>query len=161
MRHWSLFGIIAIIGLVLDQASKLYIDRTMSLYQTIPVIDGFFNIFYIRNKGAAFSFLSHAAWRLPFFITISLFASLIILVAFGKLRNDQKLARASLAMIFAGAVGNLIDRLRLGEVIDFLQVYWRTFYWPAFNVADSFICVGVALLAVDMVLEERRNKLTQ
>ena len=160
MRRWSLFGIIAIIGLVIDQASKLRIDRTMSLYQSITVLDGCFNIFYIRNKGAAFSFLSQASWRLPFFISISLIASLVILVAFGKLRDNQRLAQVSLAMIFSGAVGNLIDRLRLGEVIDFLQVYWKNFYWPAFNVADSFICVGVALLALDMLLEERGKNQT-
>lgn len=158
MRHWTLFGTIAALGLILDQASKLYIDRTMSLYQSIPVIDGFFNLFYIRNRGAAFSFLSNATWRLPFFIAVSLIASIVILVAFGRLRDDQKLAQASLAMIFAGAVGNLVDRLRLGEVIDFLDVYWKSNHWPAFNVADSFICVGVALLALDMLLEERRNR---
>jgi signal peptidase II len=158
MGRWSLFGTISVIGLVLDQISKQYIDRTMSLYQSIPVVDGLFNIFYIRNRGAAFSFLSQASWRLPFFIAISLIASLAILVAFGKLRNDQRLAQTSLAMIFSGAVGNLIDRLRLGEVIDFLDVYWNNHHWPAFNIADSFICVGVALLALDMLLEERRNK---
>jgi len=81
-----------------------------------------------------------------------------ILVAFGKLRDDQKLAAVSLSLILSGAVGNLIDRIRLGEVIDFLDVYWRTHHWPAFNVADSAICVGVALLALDMFREERRLK---
>lgn len=158
MRPWTLFGVIALCGLVLDQASKLFIHRTMALFQTIPVIDGCFNIYYIRNPGAAFSFLSQASWRRPFFISVSLFASLVILFAFRKLRDDQKLAQISLAMIFSGAAGNLIDRVRLGEVIDFIQVYWRTYYWPAFNVADSFICVGVALLALDMFREERGNK---
>ncbi|BCS51732.1 signal peptidase II [Geobacter sp. SVR] len=158
MRRWQLFTVIASVGLVLDQASKLYIDRVMSLYQSIPVIDGLFNIFYIRNKGAAFSFLSHASWRVPFFIAVSLVASLVIVVAFGRLRDDQRLAQVSLAMIFSGAVGNLIDRIRLGEVIDFLDVYWKTHHWPAFNVADSCICVGVALLALDMMREERRKK---
>lgn len=158
MGRWSLFGTIALAGLILDQASKLYIHASMSLYQTIPVIDGLFNIFYIRNKGAAFSFLAHASWRVPFFIAVSSVASLVILVAFGKLRNDQKLAQVSLAMIFSGAVGNLIDRVRLGEVIDFLDVYWKSHHWPAFNVADSLICVGVALLALDMLREERRAK---
>ena len=155
--RYLLFTIISLAGLVLDQATKLYIDRTMSLYQSIPVIDGFFNIFYIRNKGAAFSFLSHVSWRLPFFIVISIIASLVILFAFKKLRDDQKLAQVSLAFIFSGAVGNLIDRVRLGEVIDFLDVYWKTHHWPAFNVADSCICVGVALLALDMLREERRK----
>ena len=158
MGRWSLFGVIAMCGLILDQASKLFIHRTMALYQAIPVIDGCFNIFYIRNQGAAFSFLSQVSWRRPFFISVSLFASLVILFAFRKLRDDQKLAQLSLAMIFSGAVGNLIDRIRLGEVIDFIQVYWRTHYWPAFNVADSFICVGVFLLALDMFREERRGK---
>lgn len=158
MGRWTLFAAISVIGLVLDQASKLYIHRTMQLYQSIPVIDGFFNIFYIRNRGAAFSFLSQASWRLPFFIAVSLIASVVILVAFGRLRDDQRLAQASLAMIFSGAVGNLIDRVRLGEVIDFLDLYWRSYHWPAFNVADSFICVGVALLALDMLREERRAK---
>ena len=158
MRRWSLFVSIATAGLAVDQASKLYIDRSMSLYQSIPVIDGLFNIFYIRNKGAAFSFLSNASWRLPFFVAVSTVASLVILVAFARLRDDQKLAQLSLAMIFSGAVGNLIDRLRLGEVIDFLDVYWKSHHWPAFNVADSLICVGVALLALDMLAEERRQK---
>lgn len=158
MRRWKLFSLIAAAGLLVDQATKIYIDRSMSLYQSIPVIDGFFNVFYIRNKGAAFSFLSNASWRLPFFILVSTVASLVILVAFRKLRDDQKLAQISLALIFSGAVGNLIDRVRLGEVIDFLDVFWKTHHWPAFNIADSCICVGVALLALDMLREERSNK---
>ena len=157
-NRWFLFSLISACGLVVDQVTKLYIDRSMTLYQSIPVIDGFFNIFYIRNKGAAFSFLSNASWRIPFFIAVSVVASLVILVALNKLREDQKLAQVSLSMIFSGAVGNLIDRVRLGEVIDFLDVYWRTHHWPAFNVADSLICVGVALLALDMFREERRIK---
>jgi signal peptidase II len=158
MGRWWLFGSIAVTGLLLDQASKLYVDRVMSLYQSIPVIDGLFNIFYIRNRGAAFSFLANASWRLPFFIAISTIASLVILVAYNRLADEQKLARVSMAMIFSGAVGNLIDRVRLGEVIDFLDVYWKSHHWPAFNVADSLICVGVVLLALDMLAEERRSK---
>jgi len=82
----------------------------------------------------------------------------VIVIAFNRLRNDQRMAQVSLAMIFSGAVGNLIDRVRQGEVVDFLDVYWRTYHWPAFNVADSLICVGVALLALDMMREEQRQK---
>jgi len=82
----------------------------------------------------------------------------VILIAFNRLRNDQRLAQVSLAMIFSGAVGNLIDRVRRGEVVDFLDVYWRAHHWPAFNVADSLICTGVALLALDMLREEQRQK---
>lgn len=158
MKRWQLFGITALAGVLIDQATKLYIDGSMRLYDSIPVIDNFFQIYYVRNRGAAFSFLSNASWRLPFFIGVSLIAAVVILVAFRKLRDDQSLAQLSLAMIFSGAIGNLIDRVRLGEVIDFIDVHWYRHHWPAFNVADSLICVGVFLLAVDMLLEEKRQK---
>ena len=156
--RYALFAVISVIGLVADQISKVYIDRSMRLFDSIPVIDNFFHITYVRNKGAAFSFLSEASWRLPFFLTVSIVAALVILIAFRKLRDDQKLAQISLAMIFCGAVGNLIDRVRMGEVIDFLDVHWYRHHWPAFNVADSLISVGVFLLAVDMLLEDKRQK---
>lgn len=145
MTRRTLFGCITIAGLIADQLTKLYIDSSMQLYQSIPVVDNFFHITYLRNKGAAFSFLSHASWRLPFFIGVSLVAAIAILVAFRKLHDDQRLAQVSLAMVFSGAVGNLIDRVRLGEVIDFLDVHWYRHHWPAFNVADSLICVGVEI----------------
>ncbi|MFA6822626.1 MAG: signal peptidase II [Geobacter sp.] len=157
MGRWSLFSLIVVLGLVADQASKLYIHGSMSMYQSIPVLDGLFNITYLRNKGAAFSFLANASWRIPFFITVTLVAAVVILVVLRKLRVDQRLAQVALAMIFSGAIGNLIDRIRLGEVIDFLDVYWKSYHWPAFNVADSLICVGVALVAFDMLQEERRQ----
>ena len=144
--------------LIVDQLTKLYIDGTMKLYQSIPVIDGLFSITYLRNRGAAFSFLSEASWRLPFFLFATVIAVIAILVAFRKLRDDQRFAAVSLTLILSGAVGNLIDRVRLGEVIDFLDVYWKNHHWPAFNVADSAICVGVALLALDMYREEKRAK---
>jgi signal peptidase II len=156
--RYTLFAVISLSGLIADQITKVYIDRSMRLFDSILVVNNFFHITYLRNKGAAFSFLSDASWRLPFFITISIIAALVILIAFRKLRDDQKLAQVSLAMIFSGALGNLIDRVRLGEVIDFLDVHWYRHHWPAFNLADSLICVGVLLLAVDMMLEEKRNK---
>ncbi len=157
-NRYTLFTLISITGIIIDQLTKIYIDRSMQLFDSIPVLENFFHITYVRNKGAAFSFLSDASWRLPFFITVSIIAALVILVAFRKLRNDQRLAQISLAMIFSGAVGNLIDRVRLGEVIDFLDAHWYRHHWPAFNVADSLICIGVFLLAVDMILEEKRQK---
>jgi signal peptidase II len=144
--------------MVLDQLSKIYVDRTMKLYQSIPVIDGLFSITYLRNKGAAFSFLANVSWRLPFFMLASVIAVVAIVVAFRKLRDEQNFAALSLSLILSGALGNLIDRVRLGEVIDFLDVYWQTYHWPAFNLADSAICVGVALLALDMFREEARQK---
>ena len=144
--------------LLVDQLTKLYIDGTMKVYQSIPVIDGLFNITYLRNRGAAFSFLAEASWRLPFFLIATVIAVIAILVAFRKLRDDQRFAAVSLTLSLSGAVGNLIDRVRMGEVIDFLDVYWKNHHWPAFNVADSAICVGVALLALDMYREEKRLK---
>ncbi|MBC7961756.1 MAG: signal peptidase II [Steroidobacteraceae bacterium] len=156
--RYTLFAIISLLGIIVDQLTKSYIDRSMQLFDSIPIIENFFHITYVRNKGAAFSFLSNASWRLPFFITVSAIAALVILIAFRKLRDDQRLAQISLALIFSGAVGNLIDRLRLGEVIDFLDAHWYRHHWPAFNVADSLICVGVFLLAIDMILEEKRLK---
>lgn len=156
--RYTLFILLTVAGLLLDQATKLFIDRSMQLFDSIPVVTNFFNITYVRNRGAAFSFLSEASWRLPFFIAITLVAAIAILVAFHKLRDDQKLAQISMSMIFSGAIGNLIDRVRLGEVIDFLDAHWYRHHWPAFNIADSLICVGVFLLALDMLLEEKRTK---
>jgi signal peptidase II len=156
--RYTLFTVIAVAGIVVDQITKITVDRSMQLFDSIPIIEPFFHITYVRNRGAAFSFLANASWRLPFFITVSLIAAIVILVAFQKMRDDQKLAHTSLALIFSGAVGNLIDRIRLGEVIDFLDAHWYRHHWPAFNVADSLICVGVFLLAIDMLLEEQRLK---
>lgn len=161
MGRWKIFGVIVALGLIVDQATKLYIHATMKLYQSVPVVNGLFNITYLRNRGAAFSFLSDASWRLPFFIVVTLVACCVIVAVMVKLRQDQTLAQVALAMIFSGAVGNLIDRVRIGEVIDFLDVYWKSYHWPAFNVADSLICVGVGLMVIDMFREERRQKMQE
>jgi signal peptidase II len=155
---YLILSIISAIVLILDQATKIFIDRTMDLHSSITVVENFFNITYIRNKGAAFGFLAETSFRLPFFILISIIAVVVIIGILRKLRPEQKLTAVSLSLIFAGALGNLIDRIRLGEVIDFIYVHWYEHYWPAFNVADSAICVGVFLLALDMLLEERRRK---
>jgi signal peptidase II len=149
--------VVSALVLILDQATKLYIDRSLPLHSSITMVNNFFNITYLRNKGAAFGILANSAYRLPFFILVSAVAVLVIFVAIRRLREDQKFAAVSLSLIFSGALGNLIDRVRLGEVIDFLDAHWFEHHWPAFNIADSAICVGVALLALDMLLEERRT----
>ena len=150
--------VVSAIVLVIDQATKIYIDRTMDLHSSITVVENFFNITYLRNKGAAFGFLAHSSYRLPFFILVSMVAIAVIIVVFYRLRPDQKFTAVALSLIFSGALGNLIDRVRLGEVIDFLDAHWYSHHWPAFNVADSAICVGVFLLAIDMFIEEKRQK---
>ena len=150
--------VVSAIVLVIDQATKLSIDRSMDLHSSTTVVENFFNITYLRNKGAAFGVLANSGYRLPFFILVSLVAIAVIIVVFYRLRPDQKFTAFSLALIFSGALGNLIDRVRLGEVIDFLDAHWYSHHWPAFNIADSAICVGVFLLAIDMFIEEKRQK---
>lgn len=144
--------------LFLDQASKLYIDHHFALYESQTVIDHFFNITYVRNKGAAFGILANSAIRIPFFITISLVAVGAILWYLRHLGAAERLQAFSLRLILAGALGNLIDRIRLGEVIDFIDVHWYQHHWPAFNVADSAITVGVGLLLIDLWQRERRDR---
>jgi signal peptidase II len=157
MSKYRTLSIIASIILVLDQTTKLYVDANFRLHETVPVIRDFFHLTYVRNKGAAFGILSDSAVRIPFFISVSIIAMLGILWYIKQIRDDQKLALFSLSLIFSGALGNLIDRIRLGEVIDFLDVFWQRHHWPAFNVADSAITVGVALLFIEMWREDRNK----
>ncbi len=157
MQRYYTLSIISLIILVLDQATKLYVDANFRLHETVPVIRNFFHLTYVRNKGAAFGILSDNAVRIPFFITVSIVAMLGILWYIKSLRDNQKLAYFSLSLVFSGALGNLIDRIRLGEVIDFIDVFWQRHHWPAFNVADSAITIGVALLFIEMWREDRKK----
>lgn len=157
MSRYRTLSIIAFVILVLDQATKLYVDTHFRLHETVPVIRDFFHLTYVRNKGAAFGLLADSAVRIPFFITVSIVAMLGILWYIKRIRADQKLALFSLSLIFSGALGNLIDRIRLGEVIDFLDVFWQRHHWPAFNVADSAITVGVTLLFIEMWREDHKK----
>lgn len=138
-------GLAAIV--VIDQLTKIAVDRTMALYQSIPIVDGLFNLTYIRNTGAAFGIFGGSAeiFRRPFLITVSILASAFIVVMLHRLAASEKSLIAALTLILGGAIGNLIDRILYGEVIDFFDVYWRDYHWPAFNIADSCITVGVAI----------------
>jgi len=158
MGKFRFVFLIALTGVLLDQASKLYIDNSFKLYQSVTVLENFFHITYIRNRGAAFGILSDNALRLPFFIAVSLVAIIGTIWYLRQLRDDQKLSHLALGLILSGAIGNLIDRIRLGEVIDFVDVHWYNHHWPAFNVADSAICVGVGLLLLETWREERHAK---
>ena len=157
MPRYRILSIIAFVIVILDQVTKLYVDANFRLHETVPVVRGFFHLTYVRNKGAAFGILADNAVRVPFFITVSIVAMLGILWYIRRIRKDQKLALFSLSLIFSGAFGNLIDRIRLGEVIDFLDVFWRHYHWPAFNVADSAITVGVTLLFIEMWREDHNK----
>lgn len=153
------FYLTAVAVVVLDQLTKEVIVRSLRLGQAIPVIPGFFDIVFVFNPGAAFGFLAgaSAALRNPFFILISLAAVVLIFVYRSRYLREKRLASLALALILGGALGNLIDRLRYGMVVDFLDVHYHDLHWPAFNVADSAISVGVGLMLLDMVLEWRRE----
>lgn len=142
---------ITAVVLILDQATKVLIDRIMGLHTSITVVENFFNITYIRNKGAAFGFLADSSFRLPFFISVSIVAVVVILAIFRKLRPEQGLNAIALSLVFSGAFGNLIDRVRLGEVIDFLDFHWYHHHWPAFNVADSAVSAGAVILFYKLI----------
>jgi signal peptidase II len=133
--------------LVTDQLTKFIVDRSMPLHHSIPVIDNLFSLTYIRNTGAAFGILagSAAAFRWPFLVIFSLVAIGFVVAMLRRLPEQETGLITALAFILGGAIGNLIDRVFYGEVIDFLDFYWSGYHWPAFNVADSFITMGVAI----------------
>jgi len=156
-RNYKLLIAVLSSVVVLDQFTKLFVDSNMYLYQSIEVWENFFHFTYIRNKGAAFGILSgsDAAVRVPFFLGISALAIFVILYAIHKHKGEDILFPLSLSTILGGAIGNLIDRIRLGEVIDFIDVHWYDHHWPAFNIADSAITVGMGLLIIQMLTEKR------
>ncbi|MDY6905872.1 MAG: signal peptidase II [Thermodesulfobacteriota bacterium] len=150
--------LIAIAGgtFLLDQITKLVIVKTMALYQTIPVIPGFFNITRVHNPGGAFGFMAGQTHgiRAMVFLVISILAACFILYLYKKTDAGYPFLLASLALIFGGALGNLADRIRFGEVIDFLDFYIQAVHYPAFNVADSAICVGMTVLIYHILFKK-------
>ena len=140
---------------MLDQASKLAVLRLLEPYQTIPLLPGF-NLTLAFNRGASFSFLADAGgWQRWLFSGISLAASVIIVILLRRTPPADRLNGLGLSLVLSGAVGNLIDRLWLGHVVDFLDVYYRSWHFPAFNIADSAISIGAALLVLGMWRQER------
>ena len=159
-KNLPLFAALFAAALILDQATKLWISARFSLYQSEPVIPGLFNLCLLHNNGAAFSILAGqpALWRQVFFVTVNLVALTVIGVAQYRIGRGSPLYTAALALIAGGAAGNLVDRLLTGRVVDFLDFVFGTYHYPTFNVADSAICVGMALylLAAFLHRPERR-----
>jgi signal peptidase II len=140
---------ISALVLVVDHITKYIANTSMTLYQTIEVMPHF-NFTLAYNYGAAFSFLADAGgWQRWFFTGLAAVFSVVISVWIARLKPTAKLEAISLSLILGGAVGNLIDRLLFGYVIDFLDIYYGSYHWPAFNIADSAICVGAVLLILD------------
>jgi len=151
--------LIIFLVVVFDQLSKWQVMNTFVLFESREIMPGLFNLTYLHNSGAAFGFLAgnHGPWRQIFFVLIAFAALVFILVAFKHFRHKSLLYIYSLGLIGGGAVGNLIDRLRFGYVIDFLDFYVKGHHWPAFNVADSAICVGVGMFLLAEIRTQRTD----
>jgi signal peptidase II len=155
---------VSFLALVLDQASKIAVDSSMRLYESISIMP-FFNLTYVHNTGAAFSFLAHAGgWQRWLFAGLALIISIAIGIWITRLKQQEVLLAVALSLVLGGAVGNLIDRVAYGYVIDFLDVYYQSWHWPAFNIADSAICIGVFLMLLESFgigrpAEEEQNAL--
>lgn len=154
------FIVIFLLVVCLDQLTKLWVVRVFDLYESWVIIPGFFNFTYLTNTGAAFGILAgHPAWwRQLFFIGVALVALIAIFFLHKKIAAENHWYTVSLALIAGGAVGNLIDRVRLGAVTDFLDVYYSNHHWPAFNLADSAITVGVGIFLVVNFLQTQKEK---
>ena len=152
-RGRGLYLWIAAAVVTLDQITKVLVDRFMSLHESWTVVEGLARLTYVRNRGAAFGVLSDAdlPYQSVLFSAVSLAALLAIAAYAWRLPTHTMLPQTALALVMGGALGNLLDRARLGYVIDFVDVYWGRYHWPAFNVADASISVGVCLLIVDIL----------
>lgn len=161
MRHRAFYLVVVFFFLALDQITKSIIARSISLYSAINVIPGFFDLVHVRNRGAIFGFFSRSSSSLVFiFLTAASLAALVLVVFyFVKTPASEKLMNFSLALILAGALGNQTDRIIRGYVIDFLDLKFWGWHFPSFNIADSCISIGAALL-VFIFLFKRGPKCT-
>ncbi|MEW6665476.1 MAG: signal peptidase II [Thermodesulfobacteriota bacterium] len=154
-RSYALFVIPALTVLALDQVSKQLVSRAIPVHQALEVIDGFFSLVHVRNRGVAFGIMNRPGFEMGFYLlTLVTFLAVLFLVFwFMRLKAGERKMTVSLSLIAGGALGNLVDRVRLGEVIDFLDFCVGSLHWPAFNVADSAITVGTFWLAQQLLFQ--------
>ncbi len=152
-KSYGRFFILAGSLLALDQLLKYLVDSSLRPGESVVLIPGVASISYVRNTGAAFGILAgmRGPWASLFFVGVTALVLLIILLVYRGLSFSRSLPLLALPMVFGGGAGNLIDRLRYGEVIDFMDLYIKGYHWPAFNLADASISVGVGLLLLDML----------
>lgn len=152
MSRYVGIGIIALVIIALDQWTKILTVQHLELGQAVTVIDNFFDLVHVRNRGAAFGFLNNpdTTWQLWFFGIISIISSFVIIFIAKLAQAGERLLFVGLGLVLGGAIGNLIDRVYHGSVVDFLDFYYANWHWPAFNVADIAICCGafLSLLAI-------------
>lgn len=160
-RKYLLLICICCFIVAIDQITKLYIHTQFQLHESVPVIENFFHLTYVRNFGAAFGFLSQtpAFFREVFFLMMPPIACLIILYIFKDISENDNRQILSLSSIFAGALGNYLDRLQFKYVIDFLDFHYLALSWPAFNIADMAIVIGVFFLLLSLLGPEKKQTL--
>jgi len=151
---------LSLLVFVIDQASKFWFDNNLSMYQQIVIIPDYFSWTLAYNTGAAFSFLADAAgWQRWFFAAIAVAVSAVLVVWLKRLKPTEIWLAVALALVLGGALGNLVDRVLFGHVVDFILVHWQhRWYFPAFNVADMAITGGAILLALDMFKSEKSGE---
>ncbi|MCG8015177.1 MAG: signal peptidase II [Candidatus Thiodiazotropha sp. 'RUGA'] len=156
MINWLWLSFVVIL---LDQLTKQMADRMLTLYEPVYVLP-IFDLTLLYNKGAAFSFLSdQGGWQRWFFTVLAIVVTTVLTVWLWRLKQQEKWVAVSLSLIIGGAIGNVIDRILFGHVIDFLHFHYQQHYWPAFNVADSAITLGVGIMLYDaLVLAKRRDE---
>ena len=160
MKKPLYFFITIVLVMILDQWTKLLVLGHFEYGESIAMIREFFSLTYVRNTGAAFGFLASAnpAFRVPFFLAVPIVAMVILGFLYRYLPKDARWRALALGLVTGGAIGNLVDRLRLGFVVDFLDFHYKSlYYFPAFNVADSAICVGVAILLLSTIDKNASN----
>ncbi len=157
MRYTLVLGIASLI-LVVDQITKWLVLTSMPLHASYRIIDGFFNLVHIQNRGAAFGFLNRSdiEWQFWLFLVATIISIGVIYYLVRTSKHDPLLFSA-LGCILGGAIGNLIDRIRFRAVVDFLDFYIGSWHWPAFNMADIAICIGAILTCIAMFLAERNK----
>jgi len=140
--------------IVIDQYTKFMVTLHIPLSYSINIVEGFFNLTHVRNSGVAFGIFSEQNSELkPYLlIFVSIIAIIAILVIFHQTERQKRLVQGGLVLVFSGAIGNLIDRVLHKEVIDFIDIFFNNRHWPAFNVADACITIGVMLLAADLLV---------
>ncbi len=149
---------IAAAVVALDQATKFAVERAFAYGERLAIVPGFFDLTLVYNRGAAFSFLANAAgWQRWFFIGLGAVAAAFIVWLLAR-HGSQRLFAFALALILGGAIGNVVDRIVHGHVVDFVLLHWQRHFFPAFNVADSAITIGAVLLVVDELRRVRRHR---
>lgn len=156
-RRYGLLILACVVIIPLDQWTKYLVVQRFELHQSMTLIENYLNLVYVQNTGAAFGIFADSSLRVPFLSGIAVLAVGMIVWILSRLRVEQRWQRLGLVLVVPGAIGNLIDRIRFGYVIDFIDVHWYQHHWPAFNVADSAITLGVVFMLVEILRTSRAH----